>query len=92
MLTTSAFIEIAFKIQEPKAGKYFIVIILLGMLYLIYQRYNKKQVIEELKGRYKDERLKRNRIRGWLFILYFILVLLVPICVGYMRHNLGMNI
>jgi hypothetical protein len=92
LLTLSSIIEILFKTPELKVEKYFIAIILLGMLYLIYRRYNKNQVIEELVSRYKDEKIGKKRLRGWFFIFYLILVFLIPISIGYMRHNLGMDI
>lgn len=92
LLSLSFIIEILFKTPELKVEKYFIAIILLGMLYLIYRRYNKSQTVEELASRYKDEKISIKKLRGWLFVFYLILVLLIPISIGYMRHNLGMDI
>jgi len=75
LLTLSSIIEILFKTPELKVEKYIIAIILLGMLYLIYRRYNKKQLVEQLELRYKNEELSSKRIRGCLFVLYLILVI-----------------
>ena len=59
---------------------------------VFWNKYNKIEVVEELVSRYKDEDLVTKKIRGCFFIFYLILVLLIPISIGYMRHNLGMDI
>lgn len=92
LLSVSSIIEIAFKLPELKVEKYIIVVVLLGMLYSVYRRYGTKQVVEDLVAHYKEEPLKMKRLRGWCFILYLIIVMLIPISIGYMRHNLGMDI
>src|SRR5690554_6331616 len=58
----------------------------------IWIRYSKEDFIQGLVTFYKDEEVSIKRLRGWLFISYLILVLLIPISIGYMRHNLGMEI
>lgn len=92
LLTLSSIVEIVFRIPELKVEKYFIVIVLLALLYIIYRRFSKEQTIESLVSYYKDEELSKKRLRGWLFIIYLILVMLTPVSIGYMRHNLGMDI
>ncbi len=92
LLSVSSIIEILCKSSELKLEKYVIVFILLAMLYLIYRRYGKGQIIDHLVEKYKDEKFIYKQIKGWLFIIYLLLVLAIPISIGYMRHNLGMDI
>lgn len=70
-------------------------IILLGgiitFLILFWKRYSNGYYIT-LMEIYKDEDLILKRKRGWWIVMYLILVLSIPICIGYMRHNLGWNI
>ena len=92
LLSCSFILEILLKTPPLRIGNYFIAGVILVLLFLMYFKYRKNQVIEKLATCYKDESLKRKRINGWLFISYLILVISIPILVGYMRHNLGMNI
>jgi hypothetical protein len=45
-----------------------------------------------MENRYKSERVQAKRLKGILFILYLLVVLFTPISIGYMRHNLHMDI
>lgn len=92
LLSISSIIEILFRTSELKLEKYFIVLILLAMLYLMYRRYGKGNTINHLVEKYKEEQFICKQLRGWLLIIYFLLVIAIPISVGYMRHNLGMDI
>ena len=85
------FISISFKI-DIYLNKIVLLCISILSLFLFWRRYGKIDYVKELEQRYKDEEVGIKRLRGWLFVLYLILVLLIPISIGYMRHNLGMDI
>lgn len=91
LLSLVVFLSVALKI-ELYLDKLAILCIAIISLYLFWRRYNKGDFIQKLVSRYKDEAIGTKRIRGWLFISYLILVMLIPISIGYMRHNLGMDI
>ncbi|OJV54979.1 MAG: hypothetical protein BGO31_16725 [Bacteroidetes bacterium 43-16] len=60
---------------------------------IFWRRYSKEEPINsQLIERFENENLKSRFLKGFLFVLYLILVILIPLSVGYMRHNLGMNI
>lgn len=55
-------------------------------------RYDKKDLLLEIELRFQNEPIKNKRVHGWLFSAYLVIIILIPISIGYMRHNLGMNI
>jgi hypothetical protein len=73
-------------------NKLFALIISLVSYIILNMHYSKTGLIQELQERYKDEPLSRRRLRGWLFSLYMIFVLLTPVVISYLRHNLKMDI
>jgi Ca2+/Na+ antiporter len=91
LLTINALISIITK-SSFSFTKIILLVLFILFLFLFWRRYGKSGYVKEVEERYKDEELNRKRLRGWLFILYLILVMLIPISVGYMRHNLGMDI
>lgn len=91
-LSLSKIFEIAFKIPKFRMGKYVIVIFLLSFLYLLFRRYKNTEVIKSLETKFQNEALNTRVLRGWLFIGYLILVLLIPIGIGFIQHNLGISI
>ncbi|GEM_PF-1381441 len=71
------------------------VMVLLLILFpvLFGLRYSKTESINsKLIERFENENSKSRFLKGFLFVSYLILVILIPISVGYMRHNLGMDI
>lgn len=78
------------------ANLYFTKIVLLGVFLLgllfFWKRYGNNDYVKGLDKRYKDEELNAKRLRGWLFVGYLIFILIIPISVGFIRHNLGMDI
>ncbi|RQO30368.1 hypothetical protein DBR32_12420 [Taibaiella sp. KBW10] len=72
--------------------KFFLLFFFFLFLFLFGKRYSKNDYAQKLETRYKEETLSAKRLSGWLFILYLILVMLIPISIGYMRNNLGMDI
>lgn len=91
LLSLNTLIEVFFLKGEGIAiSKYVIILIVIFFLCFFIKRYSNNKVITSLEKRYKND-FKRNQ-KGWFFILYLALVLLIPISMGFMRHNLGLNI
>jgi hypothetical protein len=91
-LTIVTFVSIIGRLHFNNNLKLFVVIPFIIFPIVIWNKYSKSGVIEELVSCYKDEKIGTRRLKGWLFISYLILVMLIPISTGYMRHNLGMDI
>lgn len=72
--------------------KVVLLLIFFLLLILFWSRYRKSEFVRELEDNYKQESIKSKKVNGWIIIFYLILVLLIPISIGYMRHNLGMDI
>lgn len=92
LLAIVTFVSIIGRFHFNNNLKLFMAIPLIIFPIVFWNRYKKSEVVQELVSRYKDEEISKKRLRGWLFISYLILVLLIPISIGYMRHNLGMDI
>lgn len=72
--------------------KPFLLVIMIMLFIPFYLRYRNNSKIEILTQKYKSEDLKKKHIRGWILCIYLFLVLLIPISIGFLRHNLGMEI
>lgn len=92
LLAIATLLSIVLSFQFNNNSKLLMAIPLISFPLIIWKKYSKFDIIQDLISHYKDEKLSRKRVRGWLFILYLILVMLIPISIGYMRHNLGMDI
>lgn len=85
------FLSITLKV-EFYLDKLAILFVAITSLLLLWRRYSKNDFIQNLVSHYKKEGLSKRKLRGWLFVIYLIVVFAIPISVGYMRHNLGMDI
>lgn len=84
--------SIFFKYPIDDSIKPFAMLLMITILILVALRYAKKNRINKLLIKYENEKSNSKIIKGWLIITYIILVFAIPISVGYMRHNLGMDI
>jgi hypothetical protein len=55
-------------------------------------RYKNSELQLKIECQYQNESQNDKYRRGWFLSIYIIILLLIPISIGYMRHNLGMNI
>lgn len=65
-----------------------IVVLIVVLIGLNFQRYNKVKPYEKMKNLWKDEQKASKKKRGWLIILYIIISVLLPISYGFIKHNL----
>lgn len=63
-------------------------IILIGVFN--WYRYERNVDIEEFNDKWKDETSSERKKRGWLIVTFFIVVVLIPVSIGVLRHNLGL--
>jgi formate hydrogenlyase subunit 3/multisubunit Na+/H+ antiporter MnhD subunit len=65
-----------------------IVVLIVVLIGLNFQRYNKVKPYEKLKDLWKEEQKEAKKKRGWFIILYIIISVLLPIAYGFIKHNL----
>jgi hypothetical protein len=68
--------------------KPFIIVLMIALIGLNFQRYHKVTIFEKLKVIWKDEQKETKINKGWYIVLYIILSLLIPIAYGIIRHNI----
>ena len=92
ILSTFAISSLFIKFNIPSGIKGLIIILLVSIFIPIWKRYGNKEIVVALKENYMIEDSENKRIKGWLFSIYLILIRLIPISIGFLRHNLGMEI
>jgi hypothetical protein len=63
----------------------FLVIIILN-----WYRYEYKIDPGEFESKWNDEEKGKRKLKGYLIVAYTIFVVLFPMVIGYLRHNLGL--
>ena len=72
--------------------KYIIVITLLSILVFYYRRYTDIRVLNKLIELYKNESKQIKKIRGWYLVFTLLVVIFLPVFLGYMKRNFVLNI
>jgi hypothetical protein len=65
-----------------------IVVLIVVLIGLNFQRYSKVKPYEKMKDLWKDEQKEAKKKRGWFIFLYIIISVLLPIAYGFIKHNL----
>lgn len=81
-----------FSFPIPEIEKWHSAIFLVIIFSLMWYRYNKLINYEELHKKWEKENKKVKYRRGLLIIAVLISFIFFPILIGYLRHNLGLNI
>ncbi|UII34130.1 hypothetical protein LVD17_09920 [Fulvivirga ulvae] len=55
-----------------------------------WYRYERNFDIEKYKARWSHELKSERRKKDWLIVTWFVLVILIPVSIGVLRHNLGL--
>lgn len=91
LLSLVSLLTVVFKITLSNIKSYGLLFYIL-ILFFVWRKYVKNNLIEELSNRYSDEDTNQKTKRGGYIVAYLILVLSIPVLIGAMRHNLGWNI
>lgn len=76
----------------PKIEKWHSTIFVLIILSLMWYRYNKLVNDVDLDAKWgKENKIIKYR-KGWLIVILLFISLFFPILIGFLRHNLGMNL
>lgn len=84
-------VQLVFKLSIGYS-KIIIIPLLLLTLWLIERHYRNDSRIAILEERFAEESSGQKRLRGYIFIVYFLVMVLIPIAIGFMRNNLSWNI
>lgn len=88
LLSAAAFLTFVVTI-EP-FNKYYTLVVMIPLYIINWYRYERSVAIDEFDAKWKNENPSEKKRRGWLLVIYFAIVLLIPISIGVLRHNLGL--
>ena len=71
-------------------NKYFSLIIVIPLMLYNWNRYERNFDIEEYKEKYGNESLEDRKRKGRLIVVWFVLVILIPVIIGVLRNNYGL--
>ena len=69
-------------------NKFWLIPLAITFMLFNWYRYEKGNLYLELRKKWKDERIDQKRKRGRLIIVTIIVILLIPILYGVIRHNI----
>lgn len=91
LLTINTLISIGFKTQVY-FSKVILLCIFIFFLLLFGKRYKDNSILTSVKEEFKNENINLKRKHDLYIIVYFLIAMLIPMTVGFLRHNLGWDI
>lgn len=76
----------------PNIIKWQSLVVLTIIFILVKYRYNNLVNFGNLNNKWGNESKKDKYKRGWSFILLLVFSIAFPILIGYLKHNVGLNI
>lgn len=86
----SLVVVIRFFWEFPLPHKFYIIPLALLIGAWNWYRYERNFEIKSLEEQWKDERPSDKRRKGYLIAAYTAFVVLFPMVIGYLKHNLGL--
>lgn len=62
--------------------------VLVLLMVINWYRYERNFDFDKLRGKWKNEDISQRKIKGWLIFFYSGAVILTPVIIGILRHNL----
>lgn len=87
LLSTLAIVRLL--VDFPIPQKYFIIPIILLLIGINWFRYEQNFDFKKLDSRWGEENGNQRKRRGWLLVVSLISLILFPILIGVLKHNLG---
>lgn len=75
-------------IDFPIPQKYFILPIILLLIGINWFRYERDFDFKKLEAKWGEENSSQRKRRGWLLVISLISLILFPILIGVLKHNL----
>lgn len=91
LLSLIVIINFVFKITIP-INKIIICFTILSFLVAFGKRFNNDEMISSLEEKYAKEDDYKKRRNAFFIALYILIVFLMPILYGFLKHNLKMDI
>jgi hypothetical protein len=88
LLTIAAFLT--FIVNVDSFNKYYALLVIIPLMAYNWYRYERDFDIKKYESRWGDEPKTERRKKGWLIVVYFAVVVLIPVSIGVLRHNLGL--
>lgn len=88
LLSTLALVRLL--VDFPIPQKYFIIPIILLLIGINWFRYEQNFDFKKLDSRWGEEDSNQRKRRGWLLVVSLISLILFPILIGVLKHNLGL--
>lgn len=81
---------LSFIVNIDLLNKYYSLFVIIPLMVYNWYRYERDFNIEKYESRWRDEPKPERRKKGWLIVAYFAVVVLIPVSIGVLRHNLGL--
>lgn len=78
--------QLVLKFDVP--SKFFFIPLLLVIIGINWYVYEHKVDVKKFEAQWKEEDINKRKCRGWLIVASLILLVLFPILVGVLKHNL----
>jgi len=88
LLSTLALIRLF--IDFPIPQKYFVIPIILLIIGINWFRYERDFDFKKLEVKWGEENSSQRKQRGWLIVVSLISLILFPIMIGVLKHNLNL--
>ena len=88
LLTIATFLT--FIVNVDSFSKYYALLIIIPLMALNWYRYERDFEIKSFDEQWKNEKPSDKKMKGYLIAAYTAFVVLFPMVIGYLRHNLGL--
>ncbi len=87
LLSALAIIRMFFDFTLP--NRIFIILIIIFLLGVNWYQYGFRVDVKKFEGQWGEEDNTQRKQRGWLIVVSLISLILFPILIGVLKHNLG---
>lgn len=68
--------------------KYWALPLIILLALMNWNKYVKQKKYREYRKKWKDEPVIKRRNNGWKLVMYLLILMLIPVLYGFIRHNL----
>ncbi len=71
-------------------SKFYGLLVIIPLLIFNWHRYERNFDIEEFVMQWAGETSSEKKMKGWLIVVYFAIIVLTPVMIGVLRYNFGL--
>ncbi len=86
----AVFIALQLFLDFPFPSTGFFAVIILSLLGINWYLYGFRVDVNKFENRWGTEEVDKRKIRGWLVVVSLIALIMFPIVLGILKHNLGL--